>query len=889
MRRIPLYIVADPSPEDSEYETMTSVMCPRNLIECELFLKILRKETDAAFQNFAGNAESCLAIARECLKLKDTHVMKLTLLNLNEIICRGPSESISFVDAIMARSVVYMKNYEYEIACNDLLYYESLPVDLKTKEGIIISQIYLCVCLYILRKYQPARDKLVYVKKLIEIQSVLLLLKQYEEKINQASRNVELFKNSTRKVFEPFLGFKFCRKISYASRACKYVPESDDNSAAVLASSDIPKGEIVLVEDPVFFQFSAPFLNCSLCETHQELLYTCEGCRYKTYCSKACFNSDAGVHQLECHGYRIGLLPMLEATMLFRLFLQAADYIFPAILDFTMDGGIINDPRDAWIFILEHAEEEDEEYYIVAELLATRPDYKRLSKEQYRNVVSTAFRLAVFIYTETDLIAKYFNLLRLEKVDMINVMAAILLRLGTHLVFNSQRHEMRYPRRGEFLNGARVELTATLPVPMPAERITANAFSYYKIHPLTNFVDCHNNIKMTPEKAGKSDAPNMQGESPLAHFENKLYSICLKNRDVDCIEDILEAEILPMQLVDKILEDFSTPKRCQLLKNIAKYFHLYVHQYFNKFTVNNRIVQLKSSLCATLKTFKHCSKTNNVKVILLPSGHILGVTTDQVNAGVELVVSCDLINQDDQNLTSERAQFQDFKFPSTINNEAIFGTTPEKSSELLRYHKLIIHQINDKVSFLKSSPTDLKVQLDLMTLYGTYNIFLTMHFPETHEMRLLGVLKFSQFLATNGIVFINNCLNNISIFTALGFLQHASDIILHVIELIELNDIYLKDIGLYRQVFCIIQKVVEQYIDIMIDSQELGSEYPELLLLSCACLLKRLMRHIGLLLDDEEASRLYMEFSTYHIKWKTILNSYILMPPGLRKYLLESK
>ncbi|KAH8347478.1 hypothetical protein KR059_011421 [Drosophila kikkawai] len=882
MRRIPLYIAEDPSPEDSEYDTMTLVMCPRNLIECELFLKIMRKETDAAFKDFAENAESCLAISKKCLKLKDTHVMKQTLLNLNEIICRGPSESTSFVDAILARSVVYLQNCEHAIACNDLLYYESLPVALKTTEGTIVSEIYLCVCLYILRKYQTARDKLAYVKKLIEMASTLSVLKLYEEKINQSSRNVELCKHTARKVFEPYLGYKFGRKIPYASKACKYVPKSADNSAAVLASSDIPKGAIVLVEDPLFFQFSAPFLNCSLCETHQELLYTCDHCRYKTYCSKECSDSDAEKHKLECQGYRIGLIPMLEATILFRLFLKSAEYVFPAIMDFTMDGGVINNPRDAWHFILEHAEEEDEEYHIVGEFLATRPDFKRLSKEQYRDVVSTAFRLAVFIYTETDLVDKYFYLLRLQKIDMINVMAAVLLRLGAHVLLSSQHHEMWYPKRGEFLNGARVEFAATFPLPVPSERIMANAFSYYKINPLTDFVECYNNVKKTPENSGNGrDAHATQGESPLVHFENKLYSMCLKNRDVDCVEDILDADILPMQLIDKILEDFSTPKRCQLLKNLAKYFHLFVHQYFSKYTVNNRIYQMKSSLCATLKTFKHCCKTENVKVMyvrlrvynlfmflrcmlfhfrLLPSGHVLGVTSDQVNAGVELVVSSNLINQLDQNLTSERAQFQDFKFPSSLNDEM----------NIVRNCCFLKHFFELLSSFCINI-LDLKVQHDLMTLYGTYNSFLTLHFPETHEMCLLGVLKFSMFLATN------------------GFLQHASDIILHVIELIELNDIYLMDIGLYRQVFCAIQNVIEQYIDIMIDSQELGSEYPELMLLSCACLLKRLLRHLGKLLDDEEASRLYMEFSTYHIKWKTILNSYILMPPGLRKYLLESK
>lgn len=45
----------------------------------------------------------------------------------------------------------------------------------------------------------------------------------------------------------------------------------------------------------------------------------------------------------------------------------------------------------------------------------------------------------------------------------------------------------------------------------------------------------------------------------------------------------------------------------------------------------------------------------------------------------------------------------------------------------------------------------MSVQRDLSVLYGAYNSFLTLHFPDGHPMRLLGVLKFSIFLATNGI------------------------------------------------------------------------------------------------------------------------------------------
>jgi len=46
-------------------------------------------------------------------------------------------------------------------------------------------------------------------------------------------------------------------------------------------------------------------------------------------------------------------------------------------------------------------------------------------------------------------------------------------------------------------------------------------------------------------------------------------------------------------------------------------------------------------------------------------------------------------------------------------------------------------------------------------------------------------------------------------------LQHASDNILNLVELIELDDIYFKDVQIYSQVFRVIKRIMEQYIDIM--------------------------------------------------------------------------
>jgi len=74
-----------------------------------------------------------------------------------------------------------------------------------------------------------------------------------------------------------------------------------------------------------------------------------------------------------------------------------------------------------------------------------------------------------------------------------------------------------------------------------------------------------------------------------------------------------------------------------------------------------------------------------------------------------------------------------------------------------------------------------------------------------------------------------------------------------------------------------------------IDCPDVGPEYPKMVIASCSLILKRLQLHTEALIDNEEASSLYTEYSTYHYKWKTVLSSYLQMPPGLRNYLTDSK
>ncbi|EDV48767.2 uncharacterized protein LOC6552411 isoform X2 [Drosophila erecta] len=877
MHRIPLHMVSEPCPEASEYITMSGVMCPRNLIECELFLKVLRKTTDAVFRDFSEVSQSCLDIAKKCMHIKCPSVLKMTFQSLTEIICRAPSDSPTCVDAILARSVLYMKSNQHATACNDLLYYESLDPALKTTEGTIVSQILHCVCLFMIREYQASKEKLSVVKELIEevsladkseISRFLLLIDQYEDRINQARENVEFCKKVQNENLAPFKGFKLSRKIPFASQACDY-SESIEISGGVFASCDIPKGEIVLVENPVHFQFSAPFLNCDLCGVHQEQLYTCDNCRFRTYCSKSCMESDAEVHQYECYGYKIGLIPMLEANMLFRLFCEAAEYILPALVDYALDGGVISDPHDAWTFILEHAQEEEKNYNLVGELLATPPNYTLLTREKYKEIVATAFRLSVFIYNDTYVADKYFYLLALVKTDIINVMAAILLRLGGHVLLNSHRDELYYTKPGNLdgMNEFNEEFDKCGNLPMPTDRISANVFSFYGVNAISDFVDCYNNVHDSLVEAEHEYPEKFSKDSPIFRFADRLHSICVQKYEIETIEDLVAAETLPRDQVDEVLQIFNTSKRCHLLRNIAKYFHQFVNQYFNK--IENS-VQLKSTLFVTLKTFRQNGVTKNVKAVSLPSGKVIGVTTKKIHKGEELVLCPDFSRHRDHNIVLDLARREDFNFTTNIVNENS-NLDKRPSPEFVRHNKAFIVAINRTISAWKEDRLDLNLQLNLCILYGTYNSFLALHCEEKDETRFLGVLNFSMFLAMN------------------GFLQHSSDNILHFIELTEMDDIYFKNIEIYRQTFCVIRCIMEQYIDIMVNCSEVGPEYPKMVLVSSSFILKRLQIHTEALIDNEEASSLYMEYCTYHHKWKTILNSFLMMPADLKNFLLKSK
>jgi len=195
---------------------------------------------------------------------------------------------------------------------------------------------------------------------------------------------------------------------------------------------------------------------------------------------------------------------------------------------------------------------------------------------------------------------------------MINVMSAILLRLGAHVLLNSQRAELYYPKPGEGMNETHEEFAKCGALPISTDRISANAFSFYGVNAISDFVDCYNNIHDSVDEFESEIQEKSSKDSPMFQFADRLQSICIQKYEIDIVEDITTAKTLPTHQVDEIFDIFNTSKRCQLLTSFAKYFHQFIHQYFNK--IENAF-QVKTTFCATLKAFKQNCATENVKVL----------------------------------------------------------------------------------------------------------------------------------------------------------------------------------------------------------------------------------------------------------------------------------
>ncbi|XP_030564083.1 uncharacterized protein LOC115764919 [Drosophila novamexicana] len=849
-----MYLTILTDVRDDDFETMSCVTCPQNLIESELFVLILKNASNAFFDGIVKDSENLLNMASKFVKSNDIKTSLKGLQLLNKIISRTPTNTTVFLDALLARSVYFVQIQKYPLARSDLEYYKRFNPKLMTTEGILIVQTLLCLSLYLMRKMPDARLHLCQLEEVLgklpanllrenfELQTFLKHLEKYKKEIKQSPRNIQYKTNKEGVSFGPLNGSKF---------------------------------------------YNTPFMNCEVCGVYRDHLYTCTECRYKTYCSLKCIQSDWEEHQTECYGYKIGIIQMLEATLLFKIFIQATKYLSAALTGLAQKHGAIRNADSAWDFIVKYSKADNANHTIIAKFLSCQPDCNQLTAEKWRQLVTTGFRLAVFVYNDTDINDRIFSQLQMPKIETIKLIAALLMRLNVHITLNSQRNEFQYqqklPASFEFL-----EHQGSLD-----SRINANAFSYHSINAHLDFVNCYNRLQKRISSTKHSS--NQEGlfsksykPQTISDYIYKISIVCLKNAKIQSVGDLNDVKAKASNNIELCLVKLNTSMDCKLFSNIAEYFHKFLYDYF---CFDGCRRHETTTICGNVISFtnfgfENCESRNP------NSGELILMAAMNLRADVESTVTLDSVNKLKNTSYLEvmehckRESCSSQTMAESINNRhGIFCAFCEKEtvitpalgkcpqcqitySELFEQYTTFVSTIVTEIRTKISNPKT--TRRDLTILYGTYNSYVTMHFSEGNAFRLSGVLSFIEFLTSN------------------DFLNHACDIIF----VLQSSDyFYAKYDQLNKDVFVrilkTIQKIMERYIETIFSNccLDVNPTYPKMLLAITWHILSNIGAYLDIYRDDIEKHNSFVDSFTQYYKWKKIINSNLTMSVSLQKFL----
>ncbi|XP_032288785.1 uncharacterized protein [Drosophila virilis] len=828
---------------DDDFETMSRVTCPQNLIESELFVLILKNASNAFFDGIVKDSENWLNMATKFVKSNDIKTSLKGLQLLNKIICRTPTNTTVFLDALLARSVYLVQIQKYPLARSDLEYYKRFNPKLMTTDGILIVQTLLCLSLYLMRKMHDARFHLYQLEEVLELQTFLKLLEKYKKEIKQSPRNIHYKINKEGVSSGPLNGSKF---------------------------------------------YNTPFMNCEVCGDYRDSLYTCIECRYKTYCSLKCIQSDWEEHQTECYGYKIGIIQMLDATLLFKIFIQATKYLSAALTSLAQKHGAIRNADFAWDFIVKYARADNANFNnSIAKFLSCQPDCNQLTAEKWRQLVTTGFRLAVFVYNDTDINDRIFSQLKMSKIETIKLIAALLMRLNVYITLNSQRNEFEYQQK--FPDSFDI---LEYQGPLDA-RINANAFSYHSINAHLDFVNCYNRLQERISSSKHSS--NQEGlfserHNPETMFDyiNKISIVCLKNAKVQSVGDLNDVKAKALAYFELCLLNLNTSERCKLLSKFAEYFHKFLYDYF---CVDGCRRQETTTICGNVISFtnfcfENCESRNSnrdefklMAAMNLKANVDLTVTPDSVNqlkntSYFEVMEDCTRESCSNQtvaeSINNRHGIFCAFCEKETVITPAL-GKCPQCQitySELFEQYTTFISTIVTEIRTKVSNPKT--TRRDLTILYGTYNSYVTMHFSEGNAFRLSGVLSFIEFLTSN------------------DFLNHACDIIF----VLQSSDyFYSKYDQLNKDVFVrilnTIQKIMERYIETIFSNccLDVNPYYPKMLLGITWHILSNMGAYLDIYRDDIDTHNSFVDNFTQYYKWKKIINSNLTMSMSLQTFL----
>lgn len=205
------------------------------------------------------------------------------------------------------------------------------------------------------------------------------------------------------------------------------------------ADNDFQRGEIIFLENPRYQSIKAPFVRCEICyRLCKQQIYTCLDCHYKTYCSLPCMEKNRVEHENECLGYKQLTLLILDASLLFRIFVQISKVLDKCMFK-RKAYRKLSTASDIWSHLLEYLNQKhfNDENSASVSLLARKPHYDLLSEIQYSTLVTTAFRLTIFIDTKTNLIETYYQRLKISRKQKLIIIGSLLMRLHCNLLLNT--------------------------------------------------------------------------------------------------------------------------------------------------------------------------------------------------------------------------------------------------------------------------------------------------------------------------------------------------------------------------------------------------------------------------------------------------------------------
>uniref|UniRef100_A0A1A9W588 MYND-type domain-containing protein n=1 Tax=Glossina brevipalpis TaxID=37001 RepID=A0A1A9W588_9MUSC len=633
----------------SEEEIFNLTLNTSNVNETDTFITLLDEATLSYRSDCLQIAEDMYKEAKACLmgqRNTPTHTKGMCI--VDAIILKVPSDSAVLVWALKVRGDFNYQSGSFEYASRD---YEIFLEACKkgNPEVGVCCQVYgrLTICMYMTRQqikslkylheYENCRVKLsseilrdqVYAELDENIKGFELLLANIENVVPTISESLYFV--------TPYNGFSESREIPLASAACDY----RDN--AIYANSTIPKGAVLFVEEQFWSPVKIPFLRCECCGRYTSLFYTCLDCRYKCYCSLICIEKDKPFHQFECEGYMQLSLIFLDAGHIFRLFVRILfllkDNVFHRkIFQKLKTGGeVLNIIHD----ILSDKVLYGTRYL---GLIRNKPSYGNLSNVQYSTLITTAFRLTIFIEKKTNILETFLNKLSISNKQKMIVVGSLLMRLHANILLNSFDVEyVGYLRSVSLCDGEQPDVPKYIsPIrDGPVEDIC----EFYNI-------DVERDIHKRNDDIMKCERPTSRASSALLNWHHtkncspissllsifkdaivKQYLTDINQLDEECVQD---SEKINDYIAKTMNNDES---RFELVKGCAYLFHKFFVGYFlQMFEFYPNISEMATIYCPTMTKFKH-SCLPNVQVMVLDNGVVIGKSLRDINENEELNIA----------------------------------------------------------------------------------------------------------------------------------------------------------------------------------------------------------------------------------------------------------